>query len=554
MPAGLLENGHVLVENGKVACADCDCSGHPSYAGATIVACENALISPGLINAHEHITFGEGSPIDHDPERFEHRHDWREGNNGHTELPTPRSSQGDEGVLWAELRHLVSGATSVNGSGGVSGFLRNVDRQGLDEGLMAGRIRYDTFPLDDASGTTRTNSCDYGDIVQPTDSNIANAIAFTPHVAEGIGDSARNEFACLSGEGMGSTDVIMDKTAIIHGVGMTAADYASMGAEGASLIWSPRTNIQLYGHTAPVTLAKATGVQIALGTDWPASGSMNMTRELACAAEYNQRNLGGFFTDREILDMATTHAASVLKLDSVVGSLAPGRFADIAIYDARQNAGYQAALRGEPATVALVMRGGTPLYGDAALMTALTNDDAGCESVDICAKEKRLCAVKDTGMSVAQLRAGISPNTIDFFACGAPAGEPSCTPFRMGEFDGIAVNGDADGDGFEDANDNCPNVFNPPRQMDRGVQANADGDSLGDVCDPCPLDADSTACSAPDPNDRDNDGHPNATDNCPQLANPDQADRDMDMIGDACDECPDEANRAAARAPRRSTT
>ena len=59
-----------------------------------------------------------------------------------------------------------------------------------------------------------------------------------------------------------------------------------MEYKGISLIWSPRSNVALYGDTAPVTLYDRMGVNIGLGTDWLISGSMNMLRELACAASF----------------------------------------------------------------------------------------------------------------------------------------------------------------------------------------------------------------------------------------------------------------------------
>ena len=46
-----------------------------------------------------------------------------------------------------------------------------------------------------------------------------------------------------------------------------------------SVVWSPRSNIALYGHTANVTLLDRLGVNIALSSDWLPSGSMNMLRD-----------------------------------------------------------------------------------------------------------------------------------------------------------------------------------------------------------------------------------------------------------------------------------
>ena len=58
---------------------------------------------------------------------------------------------------------------------------------------------------------------------------------------------------------------------------------------------------------------------------------------------------------------------------------------------------------------------------------------------------------------------------------------------------------DSDGDGVDDALDNCPLVWNQS-------QADMDNDAAGDACD-----------------------------NCPEIANVDQADANNNGIGDACE-------------------
>ncbi|HEV7904764.1 MAG TPA: thrombospondin type 3 repeat-containing protein [Pyrinomonadaceae bacterium] len=70
---------------------------------------------------------------------------------------------------------------------------------------------------------------------------------------------------------------------------------------------------------------------------------------------------------------------------------------------------------------------------------------------------------------------------------------------------------DDDQDGIPDASDNCPAVANPE-------QIDTDNDAQGNACDP----------------DDDNDGVLDGADNCRYVANPDQADGDNDGRGDVC--------------------
>ncbi|MDQ3300134.1 MAG: lamin tail domain-containing protein, partial [Myxococcota bacterium] len=330
----------------------------------------------------------------------------------------------------------------------------------------------------------------------------------------------------------------------IHAIGLQPADYGAMAAAGTALIWSPRSNITLYGETARVSTAARLGVEIALGTDWMPTGSMNLLRELKCADGLNKAYLGNFFSDAALWKMVTSNAASVTATDDVIGLLAPGKLADLAIFTAHGKT-FRAVIDAEPADVVLVMRAGKTLYGDATAVEALATS---CDTVDVCGTSKRVCLMSEVGKTYAALQTAAGANIYPAFSCGQPQNEPSCTPTRPTSVAGSTIYtgtpgpGDQDGDGLPDAEDKCPTVFDPIRPLDGAKQGDADDDGVGDVCDPCPLNANTTTCAGVDPNDRDSDGVPNSTDNCPDAANTNQADADSDGKGDVCDACPNAPN------------
>lgn len=96
---------------------------------------------------------------------------------------------------------------------------------------------------------------------------------------------------------------------------------------------------------------------------------------------------------------------------------------------------------------------------------------------------------------------------------------------------------DGDGDGFENGLDTCPYVKNVgnPRIRNEG---DADSDGLDAACDP-----NDNPDTGGTNSDQDGDGYLNAQDNCPLVANGEtdatnQVDDDLDQIGDACDKDP----------------
>jgi hypothetical protein len=569
-PSTVFRGGQVLIDgDGQISCAGCDCG----TGGETIVSCPDGVISPGLINAHDHTQFANSYPYgaslypNDESVRYEDRQQWREGDTGRPRIRKSGTASNNQ-VTWGELRFVMGGGTSIVGEGAVAGLLRNLDKGGdLQEGLAQTPVEFDTFPLDDFSGGQRRDGdCNYGgEPTGPDSPAVERADSYEPHISEGINISAHNEFLCQSSDSYDtaapgiSNNLLLTKTAIIHAIGLNAQDYASMSAAGTALIWSPRSNVSLYGDTARVTTAARLGVELALGTDWMPSGSMNMLRELKCAASLNETYYSNFFTDEQLWRMVTSGAASVTATDDKIGTLAAGTVADISIFAAHGKT-YRAVIDAESEDVVMVMRGGKVLYGDANVVSGLAADAGTCDAVDVCGTPKSLCLMSEVGQSYPQLldaaKHGDGTPAYPAFFCDVPPDEPTCIPQRPQAvagstvFTGQVSATDSDGDGIEDTADNCVSIFNPIRPMDGGAQPDGDGDGVGDACDVCPLDANSDNCeNTVDPNDRDLDGVPNATDNCPDVANGGQSDLDGDGKGDACDACETDANPGNAGCP-----
>jgi hypothetical protein len=475
-PSGEPVAGSVVISAGKIACV-----GECTPGAATVITCTNAVIAPGLINAHDHTDYDVKGPYAHGTTRWTWRQGWRTGALGEQELPSmPRVANDAQGAV-AELRQVLGGATSIIGSGGVDGLARNLAKypKNQDTADLTGKTAiFDTFPLGDSSGRVTPPNCDPTKVVSPTDAFKGGT--YVPHVAEGIAVEANNEFKCLAQSSVG---VITPRTAMIHSVGFDGKDVAEAAKSGAMVIWSPRSNVDYYGDTAPITMFKRAGVVIGIGTDWLPSGSMNLLRELHCADSLNQKYFKGALSDRDLFDMATKNGAKTAGYDKELGSLAVGLAADVAVFDAKTSAGFRAVIDAGVEDVRLVVRGGKPLYGDAGLIDALAT---GCEPLDVCGVPKAVC-IDVAGVTMQSVTSALVGNYPLFFCKEkTPTSEPSCTPYRDTYPAGTSAT-DRDGDGIVDADDNCPDIFNPPRPLDSAKQADVDGDKFGDACDTDPL-------------------------------------------------------------------
>lgn len=125
------------------------------------------------------------------------------------------------------------------------------------------------------------------------------------------------------------------RLSIAHGVWLSADDLAILARRKVSLSHNPESNMKLGSGVAPVALARKAGVVVGLGTDGVAGSNndldmleaMDFAGKLAKVAALDPTPLPA----ADLLRMATIEGARVLGLDRLVGSLEPGKRADLIV-------------------------------------------------------------------------------------------------------------------------------------------------------------------------------------------------------------------------------
>jgi 5-methylthioadenosine/S-adenosylhomocysteine deaminase len=123
---------------------------------------------------------------------------------------------------------------------------------------------------------------------------------------------------------------------LVHGINCTSTDLRFIAESGASLIYCPTSEAVRGGGIGPAALAVEAGVNVALGSDGPmVDDSIDMVEQMkACSYLQGVKHLDPTIMPGErCLEMATINAAKALGLDSEIGSIEPGKLADIAVFD-----------------------------------------------------------------------------------------------------------------------------------------------------------------------------------------------------------------------------
>lgn len=384
-PEQVIENGTILIVGEKIR----DVGSNLTLPSGTIVLETDGVILPGFVDLHNHITwnlFPRWKPT----EKFANRYEWQQLPTYGIALATPHSQLLKENLgcamnRYGEVKAITEGETSVVGSSAppsecIEGLARNLDfysgfyHTGV---LNKEKLRYEVFPLE----------LDTAVVAQINDALDKKELsAFLVHLSEGkpTDASAAREFRMFSAQRF-----LRPGVSIIHGVALKQADFHQMADKKVGLIWSPRSNLELYGATTDVLSALRENVKIALSPDWSPTGSDGMLKELKFAATWNRGQVPSVFTNIELLRMATQYPAQLAGLGDKIGTLAAGHYADLVVLKRIEKDVYETVVHASPADVKLVIVGGEPAYGDAGLMKRLLPNQQ-LEVLTVCGLQKAI--------------------------------------------------------------------------------------------------------------------------------------------------------------------
>ena len=346
-----------------------------------------------------------------------------------------------------------------------------------NEGLnLPKTVWSDTFPLKD------NDKCKYmmpkGD-GYPFHPKNKPDVVYIVHVAEGKDAFARNEFVNISSDEGKRNNILGENIGLIHMVGVLEQDIKKVADAKATVIWSPRSNFALYGVTAPVSLMKDYGINLALGTDWAYSGSVHILEELKVAADYNAKYLNNIFTAKELWQMTTVNPAKLMQLSDQIGDIRPGMQADLVLFNAENRRFktdediYKAVIGMDSSKTELVMRGGTILYGKWKLLDGVISDIPG-DTDEFFGEKYYIGTTVETGYPYQELlAANKKAQTYRLFPDLRKKKTPIAYPVSLKNrlypsaptWTGITSPSDPDGDGVT-AGDSAAGYFNPLRPVD----------------------------------------------------------------------------------------
>jgi cytosine/adenosine deaminase-related metal-dependent hydrolase len=359
-----IRDGAVLIGGDGAIAAVGDFAGlREREPNATIAGDDNGIVMPGMVNAHTHLTECLIPGMAEDAVLFE----WFE----RVVNPVGKLIDRDEVALGTRLKAvemLRSGITTVNdmschrnlGSlatlGAVDGLawagLRGVVSFGAEDmyegapGPEAFLAEHEALADRAASESLISFRCGVGTVLGLSDPLFARTVAACREHGWGVHThlsevreeltEARLRWGGTTIEHSGREGLLDAEVIAAHCIWCTERDIGLLGRHDVAVAHNPVANMLLGNGICPVPRLRSEGITVALGTDGAASNdNQDMFGVIKTAGLLHKVNTMDptVITARDVLGMATIEGARALGIDAEVGSLEPGKRADVVLLD-----------------------------------------------------------------------------------------------------------------------------------------------------------------------------------------------------------------------------
>jgi 5-methylthioadenosine/S-adenosylhomocysteine deaminase len=380
--------GRVFIDdNGTIEQVDKGGGAAPTgFSTAPVIDVGDDFVIPGLIDLHNHIGYNT-LPLWAEPTKktpYMHHDSWPGAPSYKAKITWPSkalvATEPEALLAYVQLRALVGGTTSMQGWPTANHdhvqVLRHIDDE-MAGGTSHNLIYTSTLTLEPQELAKRAQA-------------QKNGAGFIYHCGEGApGSLVEREFIhCANAGCLGRTFIG------IHCNSVEAADWVRWAKDDAgAIVWSPFSNLWLYGSTTNIDAARQQKVSICLGSDWGPSGTKNVQGEIKVAKIVGKK-LGLGFTDRDLVAMLTSNPGDALARcwKRQVGRLTEDAFADVTILRAKgTKPAWTQIVEATEADIILAVVGGVPRYGDPAPMQAAGGPTS---KFTLAGKERRIAIPK----------------------------------------------------------------------------------------------------------------------------------------------------------------
>jgi cytosine/adenosine deaminase-related metal-dependent hydrolase len=346
--------GGIIVSPGKKTH-----SGSISIKGTAIVSRGGAVtvdlkgksvVYPSLINTHDHLQGNYRPPVG--PKKGQYYLTWQPWDNDlkASDVFRERSKLSRENLYaLSGYKCLFSGVTTVNDH-----FPHH-----LNAALLP------TLPVRALPEYGLAHECSsydlkWGDGIEAEYKKaVKHNVPFITHLSEGFDRESMRGVEVLE-----KLKVLGDHCLLVHCIAFSDADIKKVARAGASVSWCGCSNMFMFNVTAKIRKMLKAGVNVSIGTDSSATGSVNMLAELRYDRELYRSLYGEDLPAKKLFEMVTINAARAFRMQDTIGTLEAGKTGDILVLKGKTDDPHENLVNASMRDIELLILAGTPIYGE----------------------------------------------------------------------------------------------------------------------------------------------------------------------------------------------